>query len=219
VPTRNATDKVIMNFMETNIFSIFGCPNNLITDNAQEFKSKFMIDLCGNHNISLTHSMPYYPQGNGLVESSNKTLIEIIKKLLVENKKLQDSKIKYALWTDIISTKKSLGTSPFHLVYGVDFVFPTQLGIPVLKFLQEEIDKLNDIQRRIFQIIEVQQKREELGENTEAYQSNIKSTFDKKTKKEIFQEGDMVLRWDAKTVENPKHGKFDNLWFGPFKVG
>jgi hypothetical protein len=28
----------------------------------------------------------------------------------------------------------------------------------------------------------------------------------------------MVLRWDARRDEKPKHGKFDNLWFGPFKV-
>ena len=87
VPTRNSTDKVIMNFLETNIFPRFGCPSKLVTNNAQAFKSKAMIDLCGSHNITLTHSMPYYPQGNGLVESSNKNLIRIIKKLLTENKK------------------------------------------------------------------------------------------------------------------------------------
>ena len=46
----------------------------------------------------------------------------------------------------------------------------------------------------------------------------MKLAFDKKTKKEIFQEGDLVLKWDAKREENSKHGKFDNLWFGPFKV-
>jgi hypothetical protein len=107
--------------------------------------------------------------------------------LLTENKKSWDSKLKYALWDDIISTKKSLGTSPFHLVYGIDIVFPTHLGIPVLKFLQEEIEEPNDIQRRIFQILEVQQRREALEHRTESYQNNIKSIFDKKTKKEIFQ--------------------------------
>jgi transposase InsO family protein len=164
-----------MNFLETNIFSRFDYPRKIITDNAQEFKSKAMIDFCGSHNITLTHSTPYYPQGNGLVESSNKTLIRIIKKLLTENKKSWDSKLKYALWDDRINTKRSLGTSPFQLVYGIDVVFPTQLGLPVLKFLQEEMEEPNDIQRRIFQIIEVQQKREALSQIIEAYQRKIKS--------------------------------------------
>jgi hypothetical protein len=156
VPTRNATNKVIMNFLETNIFSIFGFPSKLVTGNAQAFKSKTMIDLHGSHNISLTHSTPYYPQGNGMEESSNKTLIKIVKKLLIERNNSWDSKLKYALWADKIRTKNSLGTSSFQLVYGIDVVFPTQLGIPILKFLQEDIQEPNDIQRRIFQIIEVQ---------------------------------------------------------------
>ena len=75
--------------------------------------------------------------------------------MLNESKKSWDSKLKYALWAHRINTKKSLGTSPFRLVYGIDVVFPTQLDIPVLKFLQEDIEEPNDIQRRIFQIIEV----------------------------------------------------------------
>ena len=49
------------------------------------------------------------------------------------------------------------------MVYGTKVVFPTQLGLPVMKFLQEELEEPNDIQRRIFQIIEVQQNRERLN--------------------------------------------------------
>jgi hypothetical protein len=82
-----------MNFLETNIFSIFGYLRKIIIENAQEFKSKSMIELCGTHNISLTNTTPYYPRGNGLVKSSNKTLIRIMKKLLSENKKSMDSKL------------------------------------------------------------------------------------------------------------------------------
>ena len=28
----------------------------------------------------------------------------------------------------------------------------------------------------------------------------------------------MVLRWDAKKEQKGKHGKFDNLWLGPFTI-
>ena len=30
--------------------------------------------------------------------------------------------------------------------------------------------------------------------------------------------GDMVLKWDARRDEKGKHWRFDNLWFGPFKI-
>jgi len=28
----------------------------------------------------------------------------------------------------------------------------------------------------------------------------------------------LVLRWYIKREENAKHGKFENLWFGPFEI-
>ena len=74
--------------METNILSIFGCPTKIIIDNAAAFGSKKMVELCHKYQITLGHSMAYYPQGNGLAESSNKILVNIIKKLLEDNKSL-----------------------------------------------------------------------------------------------------------------------------------
>eukprot|EP00253_Pinus_taeda_P031390 PITA_31390 len=87
IPTRQATDAVIISFLETNILSCFGCPSKLITDNAAAFKSKRMIEFCYKYNISLGHSTAYHPQGNELAESSNKSLVNIIKKLLEISKK------------------------------------------------------------------------------------------------------------------------------------
>jgi hypothetical protein len=85
IPTINTTDKVIINFLEENIFSKFDCPRKLITDNAQAFKYVSMIEFCEIYNVTLTHYTPYCPQGNGLEESSNKSLIRIIKKLMADN--------------------------------------------------------------------------------------------------------------------------------------
>ena len=87
VLTRQENDSVIISFLENNILSRFGCPMKIITENAQAFKSKKMINFCHQCHISLGHSTGYYPQGNGLAKSSNKSLVRIIKKLLQENKK------------------------------------------------------------------------------------------------------------------------------------
>eukprot|EP00253_Pinus_taeda_P012194 PITA_12194 len=87
IPTRQATDAVIISFLENNILSHFSCPNKLIADNAIAFKSKRMVEFCHKYHIILGHSTAYHPQGNGLAESSNKSLVNIIKKLLEINKK------------------------------------------------------------------------------------------------------------------------------------
>ena len=50
------------------------------------------------------------------------------------------------------------------------------------------------------------------------HRKKVKESFDKKVKKDVFAVGDRVLRWDARKDEKGKHGKFDNLWIGPFTV-
>ena len=60
-----------------------------------------------------------------------------------------------ALWADILTTKKSIGTSPYQLVYGMDVVFPSSLGVRVMKMIQEMQVEPNDIQRRINQTIKL----------------------------------------------------------------
>ena len=70
-------------------------------------------------------------------ESSNKSMVRIIKNLLEDNKRAWHIKLKYALWDDKINTKRAIGMSPFQLVNGVEVVFPTSLGVPVIRLLQE----------------------------------------------------------------------------------
>eukprot|EP00253_Pinus_taeda_P035592 PITA_35592 len=135
IPIRQATDVVIISILEKNILSHFGCPNKLITDNATAFKSKRMVEFFHKYHIILGHSTAYHPQGNGLAESSNKSLVNIIKKLLEINKKSWHNRLVNALWADQVRQKKSIGTSPFELVYGVDTVFPTSLAASVVKLL------------------------------------------------------------------------------------
>ena len=159
-PTRNATHQVIMKFLYENIFIRFGCPVRLVTDNAPDFKAGTLVNLCESMGIQLVHSTSYYPQGNGLAESSNKSLVRIIKKLLEKNQKSWDSKIKFSLWADKVTNKKSIGTSSFKLVYGTNAIFPIQLVLPIEKFFQEEQDEPNDMVRRMIDLVEMQQVRE-----------------------------------------------------------
>jgi len=80
IPTRQAIDSVIISFIESNILSRFEFPHKIITDNVVALKSNKMIAFCHKYHISLGRSTTYYPQGNGLAESSNKSLVNIIKK-------------------------------------------------------------------------------------------------------------------------------------------
>ena len=127
-----------------------------------------------------------------------------------ENKKAWNAKLKFVVWADRVSIKKSIGTSPFQLVYGTDAIFPASLGSPVMKYLQEQDTELNPLQRRINQIVEVQQIRDQVVEKA--------SVFQGRAKLDDFQQGDLVLKWDARHEDKGKHGKFDHLWKGPYLI-
>jgi hypothetical protein len=71
-----------------------------------------------------------------MVESSNKSLIRFIKKMLSQNKKGWDSHLKYAVWEDRLSKTRSFGNSPFQLVYGLEAIFHIHMILPVMKLLQ-----------------------------------------------------------------------------------
>jgi hypothetical protein len=133
-------------FLETNILSCFGCPRKIIVDNATTFRSKRLIDFCSQYRIILGHSKTYYPQGNGLDDSSNKSLVNILRKTQQENKKSWHNKLVFALWVDRINNKREIGMSPYQLVYGTEEVFPLSLGISVMKLLQEVQVEPNDVQ-------------------------------------------------------------------------
>ena len=70
----------------------------------------------------------------------------------------------------------------------------------------------------MFQIIQLQHERETIENTAEMHRKRMKESFDKKVKKDVFTVGDLVLGWDAWKDEKGKHGKFDNLWIGPFTV-
>ena len=46
----------------------------------------------------------------------------------------------------------------------------------------------------------------------------MKILFDRRARERDFKEGDLVLGWDSKREEKGKHGKFNNLWFGPLEI-
>jgi transposase InsO family protein len=141
-----------------------------VTDNVATFKVEPLVKFCEKIGIQLIHSTPYYPQGNGLAESPKKSLVNIIKKLLEDNKKSWNSNLKFSLWEDRLTTKRSIGTTPFQLVYGTEVVFSSQLSLPVAKFLQDQQGEPDDMIRRMHQLVEVQQTREQLFDKVQSHQ-------------------------------------------------
>ncbi|XP_050548212.1 uncharacterized protein K02A2.6-like, partial [Daktulosphaira vitifoliae] len=78
---RKIKDKSAKQVIETfiNIFSIHGCPDEIVSDNipfnSQEFKH-----FCTEWNIKSIYSSPHYPKSNGQAEKTVSTCKKILKK-------------------------------------------------------------------------------------------------------------------------------------------
>lgn len=70
----------------------------------------------------------------------------------------------------------------------------------------------------INQIIELNEKRDEVQYKLKKYQNKMKILFDRRARERDFKEGDLVLRWDSRREYKGKYGKFDNLWFGHLAI-
>jgi hypothetical protein len=126
--------------------------------------------------------------------------------------------LKYTLWVNRIGTKKSIITSLFQMVYRTNVVLPINLVLPVMKLWQDKKEELNHVTRRMNQLIKVQQHKVDVDERLQKYHDDMKMIFDRKTKDREFLPGDLFLKWDVRKEYSMKHGKFDHIWYGPFKV-
>ena len=74
------THKEVIEFITEHIIHRFGIPQTLTMDQDSSFISKDVRAFAESYKMKLLNSSPYYAQVNGQAESSNKTLIKLVKK-------------------------------------------------------------------------------------------------------------------------------------------
>jgi hypothetical protein len=75
VPLRHTHDEQTISFLESNIFSRFNIPLEIIMDNGPTFISAKLTQFLAKLGVKHFTSSSYYPQGNGKAESTNKILL------------------------------------------------------------------------------------------------------------------------------------------------
>jgi hypothetical protein len=91
-------------------------------DQCTSFVAKDVRDFVNSYGIKLLNSSTYYAQANGQTESSNKTIVKLIKKKIEDNPKRWHKVLSEALWAHRISRHRATKLTPFELVYGQEAV-------------------------------------------------------------------------------------------------
>ena len=108
----------------------------MVFHNAYYFNSIDLTQYALEKGIKVKYSANYYPQGNGLEESSNNNMFNILKNIVANNHRDWHTKLFNALWEDRIAPKVSIGNSSYYFVHGKEFALPSNLLLPSLHIAQ-----------------------------------------------------------------------------------
>ena len=72
IPLCKINEDEVISFLQDHIMTRFGVPVSLVLYNAKYFSSIKLTSFAHDKGIKLHYSTNYYPQGNGLAESSKK---------------------------------------------------------------------------------------------------------------------------------------------------
>lgn len=135
-----------------------------MTDNTPNFSSKELNMFCYDHGILLSYSYDNYLQGNGQAESSNKNVISIMQKLVVENAKDWHKRLYEALWVGRNSPKRAIGMMSFEFVYGVEAKLSLPLKLSAARFQKVIEDEFfqSALEKRIMYLSKNEEERQEL---------------------------------------------------------
>ncbi|RVW52976.1 Pol polyprotein [Vitis vinifera] len=87
MPLKEVKKENLVNFIQSNIIYRYEVPRYIITDNGKPFYNKLMSNLCERFGFKQHNSSMYNVSTNGLAEAFNKTLCNLLKKLVDKSKR------------------------------------------------------------------------------------------------------------------------------------
>ncbi|GJS71410.1 RNA-directed DNA polymerase [Tanacetum coccineum] len=193
------------------IVKLHGVPKTITSDRDVKFVSHFWRTLWKRLGAKLQFSSSHHPQTDGQTEVTNRSLGNLLRCLVGDNKKQWDLALPHAEFAYNRSTHSSTGRSPFLVVYGRNPFTPLDLApLPGVDTFSAEGDD------RAAQIKSLhEQVREQITQHNLQYQARA----NKHRRKVVFQEGDLVwIFLRRERFPQRRFGKLQPRADGPFRV-
>nr|VZI25765.1 unnamed protein product [Spirometra erinaceieuropaei] len=191
----------------------YGAPFSLHSDCGANFESHLLREVCDLLLIHKTRTTPTHPEGNGQVERTNRTIINILKAFAEGHHPHDwDVKLPFAMMAYRAAIHSSTGHAPFYMLTGRQFRLPADSNVPAQQPTAYTTDnyviELQELLRLTHNLTRTQLRN--------AYDRQ-KTYFDRRAHGLPYHIGDLVLRYRAvPPVGTP--AKFFHPWEGPFVV-
>ena len=216
-PTRTNDHQEVLRFIARCIFTRYGCPRAIISDDGSHFNNSHFRALLKKYGVHHRITTPYHPQENGQVELSNREVKTILKKIIRPDGKDWAHKLLDAPWAYRTAYRTPIRMSPVRLIFekachlSVELEHRAYWAIKKLNLSLDEACK-----ERLLQLQELQELRQNAYENAAIYKEKTNAFHDRYIRRRSFQVNDKVWLYNSCLKLFP--GKLRSRWDGPYVV-
>ncbi|BHF85374.1 hypothetical protein SprV_1002853800 [Sparganum proliferum] len=190
----------------------WGAPDQLHSDRGSSFESSVVHELCKVLKIKKTRTTAYHPQGNGQVERTNRTLINLLRAFVDRNSaSTWDEALPACMLAYRSTVNATTQHTPFFLTCGREMQLPEDLHLPPIHPV-ENVDTYASRMKKALRIAS-----EEARLHLQEGQRRQKAFYDRLAHGTPYQGGEIVwMRNFAPSPGVPQ--KFNPAWIGPYVV-
>ncbi|XP_075095240.1 uncharacterized protein LOC142173533 [Nicotiana tabacum] len=155
-------------------------------------------------------------KANGQAKSTNKVIINNLKKRLEDSKGNWPEVLPGVLWAYRTTAKISTGETPFSLVYGAEALIPVEIGEPSTRYTHATRESNEEEMRVNLDLLE--ERRESTLIRMAAQKHMIERYYKRKANLRYFQIKDFVLKKVFRSTTAVNAGKLSPNWEGPYRV-
>lgn len=215
-PLRKLTARAIWDKL-SEVFTRFGYPAELITDNASYFTAKVFVDACAALGIKHRKTTTYHPQANP-TERLNRNVKHMLAAFAEQHRDWDAylPELSFALRTTV---NRSTGFTPAFLTFGRELPNPMdrvlRAGGGAAAASSAPSEYAAQLRSRMEQAISLARR------NLDKARAGQKAQYDKAHREVRYQAGDLVLRRNHVLSDATKgiSASLSAKWSGPYRVG
>ena len=208
---RNQRAKTVAKLIVNEIIPRYGVPRTLLSDQGSNYLSKLCREVYKEMNIRKLQTSAYYPQGNGMVERFNHTLVNMLAMYTNEKQDDWDEWLPHVLFAYRAAKHASTGYSPFYMLHGFEPRYP----IDVLK--NDQLDYANSHEWVQHAVSSIKAAHAVAQQNLQNIDNKLATINISRKPLRVYHPGDLVLVFHPKGDEKLPP-KLQLKWRGPYEI-